>query len=164
VREVKKMALNDNQIKILNLIREGKNTLADFTDCLGIGAPEANRISEDMEIKGYIVKEGYTGIKRFNFLLTDKGIEQLPQQSEKDVELLTKFSINYTQYKILEFLKDRSEGALSKEIVDNLDIKSAELISDLRYLVDRGLLYEKGILRRRIFLSPKGQELIAKHA
>ena len=153
------MNLNKNEKKILSYIREGRNTLADFTDNLGISAPQANNIAENLENQDFIIKESYTGIKRYNFLLTDKGAKELTQLSEIEKELLTKESINLNQYKILKYTSV-NPNAIAGVIAEKLNIPAMELISDLRYLVDKGLMKESGILRRKVSVFPKGVEIV----
>lgn len=156
------MALSKNEKKVLDYIREGRNTLADFTDNLGISAPQANDMLENLEMQGYVVKEDYNGIKRFNFLLTDKGVQELSELSEEERELLTKESINLNQFKILKYTADRP-NSMAADIAKDLDIPAMELISDLRYLVDKGLLNEAGTLRRKVSLSANGAELLKRY-
>src|SRR6056297_2916524 len=148
------MELNKNEKKILGYIREGRNTLADFTDNLGVSAPEANNIAEKLEKEGFIVKEAYSGNKRYNFLLTDEGVEQLSDLTDDEKELLSNEGINMSQLKILKHTKANPD-LIAAQIAEKIDIPAMELISDLRYLVDRGMLKEKGVLRRKVEILPK---------
>ncbi|MDW7669205.1 MAG: hypothetical protein SCJ93_10305 [Bacillota bacterium] len=156
------MNLNKNEKRILGYIREGRNTLADFTDNLGVSAPEANNIAEKLEKDGFIVKKSYTGQERFNFLLTDEGVEKLSDLTEDEKELLSNEGINMSQLKILKHTKE-NPNIIAAQIAEKIDIPAMELISDLRYLVDRGMLKEKGILRRKVEILPKGEEVITKY-
>lgn len=155
------MTVKKNEKKILDFIREGRNTLADFTDNLGISAAEVNKIAEEMENNGYIVKEDYTGISSFNFLLTDKGVEELSQLSEEEKDLLTTEGINMNQFKVLTHLLGK-EDIVAATVAQELEIPPMELISDLCYLVNKGLIRESGLLRRKIEILPKGSELVER--
>ncbi len=155
------MSLKKNEKKILDYIREGRNTLADFTDNLNISAPEANRIAEELEINGYIVREEYTGIRSFNYLLTDKGVSELTDLSEQEKDLLTTESINMNQYKILDYVKDK-HGVIAATIAEALEIPPMELISDLCFLVNKEFVKETGLLRRKITINAKGLGLLER--
>lgn len=153
------MTLGRNEKRILNFIREGRNSLADFTDNLGIPAPVANRIAEQMEQEGYIVRASYKGIARFNWLLTDKGVAELDPLSSYEIRLLNEYGINMNQYKILTYAKTHPK-AMAGEICEKMNLNAREMISDLCYLVDHKLLNEVGIIRRKVTITDKGAAII----
>lgn len=145
--------------RILNYIREGRNSLADFTDNLGIPAPVANRIAEQMEQDGFIVRASSKGIARFNWLLTDKGVAELDPLTAYEIRLLNEYGINMNQYKILTYAKAHPK-ALAGEICEKMNLNGREMTSDLCYLVDHKLLNEVGIIRRKVIIADKGAEII----
>ena len=49
--------MTDQELKVLEYIREGKPNLVDFADSIGISAPAANYICEKLEQDGYIVRK-----------------------------------------------------------------------------------------------------------
>jgi len=151
-------ALRRNEKKILNFIREGRNSLADFTDNLGIPAPVVNNIAEQLEQDGYIVRVRYTGIARFNWLLTDKGVAELDPLNADEICLLN-CGINMNQCKILTYAKTHPK-ALASEICEKMNLSRKEMTSDLCYLVDHKLLIEVGIIRRKVSISEKGEGII----
>lgn len=157
------MNLTKNEKNMLRYIREGRNTLADFTDNLGISAPEANNLAEKLESQNLIVKQSYTGIQRYNFLLTDKGAEELPQLSEVETELLTKEGININQYRILRYTVNHPQ-VMAAIIAKELKIPAMELISDLRYLVDKGMMKESGVLRRKVSVFPEAKTIVDRYS
>ncbi len=144
---------------ILNFIREGRNSLVDFSDNLGITAPHANNIAEQLEQDGYIVRVGYKGINRFNWLLTDKGVSELDPLNADEIRLLNEGGINMGQYKILIYVNTHPK-VLAGEICEKMNLNRNEMISDLCFLIDRKLLTEGGIIRRKVTITEKGIETI----
>lgn len=155
------MSLNAQQKKILDYIRQGRNSLADFTDNLSIPAPKVNLIAEDLEQKGYIVRKSLTGLERFNWLLTDKGVEELDPLPEAEMILLNEAGVNMNQFKILTYAKEHPD-ALAGEICANMKLNGNEMISDLCFLVDHKFLTEGGMIRRKVSLTDKGAEVLKK--
>ncbi len=149
--------LNWREKKILNFIREGRNTLVDFSDNLGITAPIANNIAEQLEQDGYIVRVEYKGINRFNWLLTDMGAAELDPLNADEIRLLNEGGINMSQYKILTYVKTHPK-VIAGEICEKMKLNKNEMISDLCYLIGRKLLTESGIIRRKVTITEKGIE------
>lgn len=152
------MSLKRYEIEILNYIREGRNSLADFTDNLGIPAPIANKIAEKLEQETYIVRASYIGIERFNWLLTDKGVSQLDPLSEYEMRLLKEGCINITQYKILTYVGENPKS-LVNDICEKMKINRNDIIPNLCYLVDHKLLYEVGIIRWKVSITERGEKI-----
>lgn len=153
------MTLNRNEQKILNFIREGRNSLADFTDNLGMPAPIVNKIAEQMEQQNYIVRASLRGISRFNWLLTDKGVAELDPLNAEETLLLNRGGINMNQYKILLYASAHPK-VQAGEICDKMKLNRNEMVSDLCYLVDRKLLKDVGIIRRKVMIESKGKETL----
>lgn len=153
------ITLNRNEKKILNFIREGRNSLVDFTDNLGLPAPIVNKIAEQMEQQDYIVRASLKGISRFNWLLTDKGVAELDPLNAEETLLLNQGGINMNQYKILVYARAHPK-ALVGEICDKMKLNRNEMVSDLCYLVDRKLLKDVGIIRRKVIIESKGQDTL----
>lgn len=157
------MSLSVNEKKILDYIRQGRNTLADFTDNLMIPAPKANILAEQLEQSGYIVRAGYVGAERFNWLLTDKGVDELDPLPENDFKLINEAGINMNQLKILTYTKD-NPNVLAGQICDNMGLCGNEMVSDLCFLVDHSFLNEGGLIRRKFTITEKGSEIAKKYA
>lgn len=157
------MSLNDNEKRILGYIRDGRNTTACFTDNLGIPAPVANNIAEGLEQNGYIRRVAYLGINRFNWLLTDKGVAELPPLSADEARLLTEAGINLSQYKILTYVNSHPM-ALAGEICQNMQLDPNEMVSNLSFLVDTKLLTEGGLIRRKVAITDKGTQVVKQFA
>ena len=155
------MSLNVNEKKILGYIRDGRNTTACFTDNLGIPAPVANQIAENLEQNGYVRRVAYLGINRFNWLLTDKGVAELEPLSADESRLLTEAGINMSQYKILTYASNHPQ-ALAGEICSNMNLDPNEMVSNLSFLVDRKLLIEGGLIRRKVSITEKGSQVLRK--
>ena len=149
------MSLSANEKKILDLIREGRNSNADFTDSIGISAPAANLLCEGMEQAGYVTRMSWNGIERFNWLLTDKGVAELEPLSKEEEHLLLEGGINMEQYKILAYCTkhDKVQGG---ELVRDIKSDAKQLVSNLCYLVDHGYLSEGGLVRRHVSITSKG--------
>ena len=157
------MSLNANEKKILGYIRDGRNTTACFTDNLGIPAPVANNIAEGLEQAGYIRRVAYLGINRFNWLLTDKGVAELPPLDADESRLLTEAGINMSQYKILTYVESHP-NALAGEICQNMKLDPNEMVSNLSFLVDSLLLTEGGLIRRKVSITNKGSQVVKQFA
>ena len=154
------MSISEPKKKILGYIRDGRNTLAAFTDNLGLPAPRVNQMAEELEQEGYVVHKGFIGIERFNWLLTDKGAAELDPLSEEESKLL-EAGINLNQFRILSYTVQHP-GALAGEICDKVKIPGGEMVSNLSYLVDNGYVTDSGLIRRRNSVTDKGAEVVKK--
>lgn len=150
------MSLSVNEKKILGYIREGRNSNADFTDNLGISAPNANLICEGLEQEGYIVRQTINKITRFNWLLTDKGVAELEPLSAEEQQLLDEGGINMQQYKILAYTVNHANVQAGEIVRDVPGMLTQEMVSNLTYLVDNGYLVEGGTIRRKVTITDKG--------
>ena len=155
------MSLSSNEKRILELIREGRNSNADFTDSIGISAPNANLLCEGMEQEGYITRKSWNGIERFNWLLTDKGAAELEPLSAEAERLLLEGGINMEQYKILAYCTKHAK-VQGGELVRDIKSDAKNLVSNLCYLVDNGYLSEGGLIRRQVTITDKGLKTFKK--
>ena len=155
------MSLGVNEKKILGYIRDGRNSVACFADNLGIPAPVANEICEELEQNGYVCRVAYLGINRFSWLLTDKGVAELPELDPVESRLLTEGGINISQYKILAYSNENPQ-ALAGEICNKMELNPNEMVSNLSFLVDSGLLNESGLIRRKVSITAAGVEMVKK--
>lgn len=157
------MSLTTDYIKILEYIRDGRNTTASFSDNLAIPAPIANRYAEELEQEGYVRRVSYYGITRFNWLLTDKGVSVLTPLSPDESRLLTEAGINMNQYKILSYVNN-NPASLVDDISDKKGLDPREMVSNLSLLVDKKLLNEIGLIRRRLTITDSGRQVVEKFA
>ena len=155
------MSLSANEKKILGYIREGRNSNADFTDNLGISAPNANLLCEGMEQEGYITRVSLKGINRFNWYLTDKGVAELDPLAGDAALVLEEGGINLAQFKILSYAKDHPQ-VQAGEIVREMKLDGKEMVSDLCFLVDHAYLKEGGLIRRNVTITDKGLATVKK--
>lgn len=148
------------ELKILSYIREGKCNLVDFADSMSISAPAANNIAEKLEQEGYIVRKSYTGIDSFTYLLTDKGVNELPELSAEEAKYI-EAGICKNQYIILAYLAG-VEKVVPGQIVKEADLNGPEIVADVSHLVEKGLVADSGQIRRYISITEAGRNLLKK--
>ena len=155
--------LTDRQRRILRLIQDGRGRMDYLIDGFGIDATSLNRDVEYLDEQGYITRPGATGYDFLTFALLPKGEAALPSLS--DVELrLREDHLMPEGIKILRYVKEHP-GTLFWQIADGVGIHETELLSSLNYhLNETGYLRDGGFWRRRYWIAPRGEQVLAKHA
>lgn len=154
----KRSKLTDDEIKVLDIIRKGYNTMSEITDLLDMDSSKSNELILSLEKAGAIERFSNGGSGFYMFKVTDFG-KTLPTRI-KENEILE--GVDETGIKILEHVRSKSM-ILADELSKETGLNSMALATILNSLVRRGYLKEGGIWRRTVSITQKGNELISKY-
>ncbi len=156
-----KVSLDEIDISVLELIRNGHKYMADITDALGVDSKASTLAVEKLDRGGYIERAGLTGSKFYEFHATEKANEVLPELNDKEAEMI-KDGLN-EQY--VGFLKaaDKSPEHVN-EYIKKQQWNSLKVSSVTSHLTRLGYILEKGLFKIKIVVTPKGREAIKKYA
>lgn len=147
-------SLTEDEIKALNLIADGYNTMADVTDMFGTDSSITNKIIESLDQKLLLTRQKYSGPGFYTFTLTEEGY----RHATIDPTMERKAHINEEETIILSKLKAGSETLKQYLESGKVDTLRASVI--LAKLIERGFLKEKGIWRRDVVLTSKGERVL----
>ncbi|RJX15870.1 hypothetical protein CW703_03860 [Candidatus Bathyarchaeota archaeon] len=157
--------LSDEEVKILESIRSGRNFMTDFVDGLGLPPLRAAELTEKLEQAGYIVRDGYTGSKYYMFHLTEKGLRVLPKLTPEEEELakdgLTKEDLLVLS--AIKKLQEEKKPIVAETVSKASGVSTTRLVTVVNYLIRIGCLSEHGMIRRHVKITAKGEELLNKH-
>jgi solute:Na+ symporter, SSS family len=155
--------LTDRQRKILRLIDYGRGRMDYLIDAFGIDSTLLNQDVEYLEQNGYISRLGGTGYDFFSFILLPEGEAALPPRSPAELRL-REDHLMPEGLSILRFVRDHP-GCKFWEIVGGTGLAETETLSFLNYHVNEtGYLRDTGLWRRRYWITPRGEQVQAKHA
>ncbi len=155
--------LSDRQLRILRLIQYGRGRMDYLIDGFGVDTTSLNRDVEYLDEHGYMSRLAGTGYGFFSFMLLPKGEAALPPLSETELRL-REDNLLTEGMKILRFIREHP-GALFWAISDGTGIHEAELLSFLNYHINEtGYLKDGGFWRRTYFITPRADQVLAKHA
>jgi Na+/proline symporter len=158
--------LSKNHLKILDAVRKGTRTLSNIVDTLALDGGKVHRLVEELEINGYLKREGYTGFKLFNVSLTKKGkevIDKLSPLSDDEKELVEKLGIGKKTLEILSVLK-QNPRASTLEISDRSKIDPVNYIAHAELLESRGWIKRSGILRQIVIVTDEGNRILNEYS
>lgn len=162
-----KTDLNELEIKILSLIREGSNTMAEIIDTVNIESERINKIVEKLDLDRYIEREGLIMEKFWQFALTPKGEEALPALPESEEKMLAEHGVIQKDIDMLRKVersgKIGSIALIAGEGRVELDVQ-LDLNKSIVKLLKYGYLNQSGFLRRKVELSEKGRALLSAFA
>ncbi len=152
--------LNDFDLQVLSLIRNGHQYLADISDGLKVDAKISSLSIGKLDQGGYIERAGLRGSKFFTFNITDKANEVLPVLNEKEEKMLE----DYLNTKYVVFLKMALDNpdrlsAFAKEY----KMASLQMSSMISHLSRRGYINEKGMFKRKVEITDKGKLMVTKY-
>lgn len=150
-------SLTNDEIKALNLIAEGYDTMAEVTDMFGTDSSKTNEIIELLEQKLLLKRLKYYGPGFYSFRLTEEGYRHVTVNVTKESEV---YSINEEERVMLRKLKEGSE--VFKQYVLSEKVDSLRLSVTLAKLIEKGYLKEKGVWRRSVVLTPEGEKVSLK--
>lgn len=153
--------LNEFDLKVLELIRDGHIYLADITDGLRVDSKLSNESIEKLDKGGYIERAGLRGSKFYEFSMTEKGHASLPTLTGER----KKMAVDYLNPKYLKFLEkalNRPDeiGTFPKE--NNMG--SLQMSSMITHLNRRGYIKEKGLFQIRVEITNQGEAMVKKYA
>lgn len=146
---------------ILECIREGRPTLADFVDCTGRDAADVMAVTGSMQEEGLIRSLSDRGIGSLTYELTRKGEGLLPPLDESGRKLLSGYGLGSADLTILKTVAVKGE-MLQDEIARQLKLPNDETISRLTHLVEKGYLLDRGLFRRILRISEKGRKVVTQ--
>jgi SSS family solute:Na+ symporter len=153
--------LDEFDLKVLAMIRNGHQYLADISDGLSVDAKISNLSIEKLDQGGYIERAGLKGSKFFTFNTTEKANEVLPKLNETESKLLEDY-LNSKYLKFIEMAKNNPEkiGLFAKEF----NMGSLQMSSMISHLTRRGYIKEKGMFKRQVEITDKGSSILQKYA
>ncbi len=156
-----KVTLNETDISVLELIRNGHKYMADITDALGVDSKTSNSSIEKLDRGGYIERAGLIGSKFYEFYITEKSNDVLPQLDKKEAEM-NKEGLNKLYVGLLK-TADESPKNVGQYIKDQ-NWKSLKVSSVTSHLTRQGYIIEKGLFKRKVVVTQKGRDAIKKYA
>lgn len=144
--------LNKKDLEVLELLRVGHKYMADITDSLGVDSQESNDIIERLDLGGYLQRAGLTGSKFYEFEITSKGINALPELQDEEQKLINN-NLNTEYIGFLQAAKVSDEEVV--KYVKSKEWNSLKLSSITSHLTREGFIVEKGWFRRKIELTEK---------
>lgn len=153
--------LDEFDLKVLTMIRNGHQYLADISDGLSVDAKVSNLSIEKLDQGGYIERAGLKGSKFFTFNITEKSNEVLPKLNEVEGRLMEDY-LNSKYLKFIEMAKNNPEkiGLFAKEF----KMGSLQMSSMISHLTRRGYIKEKGMFKRQVEITDKGNLILQKYA
>lgn len=156
-----KVALQEIDKNILELLRVGHCYMSDLTDALGVDSKTSGEAIERLDRGGYIVRAGLRGSKFYTFEITEKGLAELKPLSGAEAELADmKLTPLYLDLLKAAAKSPEEQAAFLKEH----QIKSMRMSSICTHLTRQGYIREKGMYKRRLEVTEKGMEVIKKYA
>ncbi|MDR7857618.1 sodium:solute symporter family protein [Tissierella sp.] len=155
------VTLDKMDIQVLELIRNGHIYMADITDALGVDSKASNSAIEKLDRGGYIERAGLVGSKFYEFYVTKKANEVLPQLTGQQAEM-NKVGLNTSYVGLLKIANDAPQNVNS--YVKDQQWKSLKVSSVTSHLTRQGYIIEKGLFKRKIKVTQKGIEAIKKYA
>ncbi len=157
----KKVELDDFDMKVLAMIRNGHQYLADISDGLKVDAKISNLSIEKLDQGGYIERAGLIGSKFFTFNITEKANEVLPKLDNTEAKMIADY-LNPKYIKFLEMAESNPDriGKFAKEF----NMASLQMSSMISHLTRRGYIVEKGMFKRQVKITEKGKSMIQKYA
>lgn len=152
---------SDFEIKVLDLIRKGFNTMGEITDYLGVDSSVSNEAIESLDQNRLIERESNKGAGFYKFEVTAFGHTKLPELEIDEKELIDK-GLTTEEVLLLQAV------SVSKEAIYTF-AKEANL-SSLKFsvlaakLIRNGYLHEGGLMKRKISITDKGSSAIAQLA
>ena len=155
-----KVKLDDFDLKVLAMVKNGHQYLADISDGLSVDAKVSNLSIEKLDQGGYIERAGLKGSKFFTFSVTEKANEVLPKLNETESKLLEDY-LNPKYLKFIDMAKNEPEkiGLFAKEF----KMGSLQMSSMISHLARRGYVEEKGMFKRQVEITDKGNKILQKY-
>ncbi len=153
--------LMDIDLKVLDLLRYGHDSMAEITDALQVDSRYSNASIERLDRGGYLKRRALWGSNFYSFDITEKGLAVLPKLSDKEAEM-AKDGLKPLYLKVLR-LSGKSPEELPQFAKDE-GLPSLVVASIISHLARKGYLAERGIWRRIIEVTDKGKGVLAKYS
>lgn len=153
--------LEKADVKILELLRLGLNTMIEIVDYLDMDSRFASLSIERLDRGGYIKRQKLTGAGFYTFEITEKGEKMLPKQSEEEAVLhkagLTPMLLGYLK----EMAKSLKDGL---DFLEKNNITALQIVSLNSMLESKGYIKQYGHFRRYYKLTQEGIDAVKKFA
>lgn len=154
-----KVTLNDKDLKVLECIFKGYETMAELSDILGEDVAVIKENVEKLDRGGYIERDSLVGSGFYSFKATRAGIEQLTHLSEEEKNLAEN-NLSHESLRVLRIAKEDPNKL--PELVKSEEFSSLKLSVVLAKLIRHGYLLEKGFWKRIIEVSDAGTTILNK--
>ena len=156
-----KIDLTEFDLKVLEMLRYGHETMSEITDALQVDSRHSNAGIEKLDRGGYLKRRALWGSNFYAFDITDRGMEKLPPLPDHEAAL-AKDSLKPMYLRLLSRTAAKPEEL--PEFVKQENLSSLEVSSAIGHLVRKGYLSEGGLWRRTIDITEKGRSVLAKYA
>lgn len=156
-----KVTLDKIDIQVLELIRNGHIYMADITDALGVDSNTSNMSIEKLDRGGYIERAGLIGSKFYEFYITEKANQVLSTLVGKEAEM-NQAGLNSAYIGLLKIAKEDPQNV--NKYVKDQQWRSLKISSVTSHLTRQGYILEKGLFKRKIYVTQKGIEAIKKYS
>ena len=151
--------LDEQDVKILNLIRYGHGYMSDINDAMKLDGGITNASIEKLDQGGYIERMGLSRSDFYTFKITEKGESVLPPVSGIDREMVDAGLMPM----YVSILKMTNEGPEKlTELVKQHGLNSLEVSSIITHLVRKGYVLEKGVWKRKLEITDVGKKMLDK--
>lgn len=152
--------MTEEEKKVMMLIHYGYDTMAEISDMLGVDSSVSNKIIEDLDKRHLIRREKYSGPGFYTFRIKE-GLTSNLYLSES-TQRFADDRLTEVDFLFLEKLR-HGMGALN-QYVRETEFDSLHASAILSKLIKQGFLVEKGLWRRQVILSPKGNGILQKYS
>jgi hypothetical protein len=158
--------LNEQDKWVLTMIQRGYTYMFELVDLSGWGGEKVNRSIEVLDEQRYIAREGLAGVTFWGFYITQKGMDVLPPLSVEESKLF-KVGLNSMDVRVLKMFQEQGgeniPGLLiNAKMPDATEHRTA--VASVLKLLRLGHLDQMGFLKRRVKISERGMELLARIA
>lgn len=153
--------LDDADIKILDLLRKGLNSMIEIVDYLDVDSRFASQSIERLDRGGFIKRQKLSGAGFYTFEITEKGEKMLPEQTAEEAALrksgLTPMLLGYLK----EMTKSLKEGL---DFLEKNSVTALQIVSLNSMLERKGYIKQYGHMRRYYKLTQEGINAVKKFA
>lgn len=149
---------SDEEKQVLDLIRKGYNTMGEITDYLQVDSYISNDLIESLDQKRLIQRGKLFGADFYKFELTAAGKKLLPTITDKEDKLLTA-NITVEEAGLLAAIKEGKEAMYA--YVESHGLNSLKASTLIAKLVKFGYLNEAGLMKRKLSVTEKGNQVLA---
>ena len=145
------------EIKVLDLIRKGYDTMGEITDYLQVDSHSSNRIIESLDKKRLLKREKLWGSGFYKFFLVPAADPYLPKLDERELKLAD-VNITLEELNLL--------GAIKKGVaemyahVDKVGFNSLKASTLIAKLIKYEYLSESGLMKRKLAITEKGTKIL----
>lgn len=154
------VSLNDFDMKVLDLLRYGHESMSEITDALQVDSRYSNASIEKLDRGGYLKRRALWGANFYAFDITDKGMEAVEPLADKEAAM-ARDGLKPVYVRILACTATSPEelaAFMKREGLSSLEVSSA-----VGHLVRKGYIHEGGLWRRTIHVTDKGRAVLEKY-